>query len=201
MSAVAAPPVRLDEHANGILMSPEEYDAVEDWDPGFRYELIHGVVVVNPIPLEGEVDPNEELGRWLRNYGEGHPLGRSLDATLPERYVYLPDGSRRRADRIVWIGLGRRPRPKEDVPTIVIEFVSEGKRDWLRDYVDKRTEYSELGVPEYWIIDRFRRRMTVYRPESEQVVTEDQTYETPLLPGFQLPLASLLEIADAWKQE
>lgn len=63
----------LDATANGIVMTQEEFDAIEDWDDRYRYELVHGVVVVSPIPLEGEADPNEELGRWLRNYRDEHP--------------------------------------------------------------------------------------------------------------------------------
>jgi Uma2 family endonuclease len=56
-------------------------------------------------------------------------------------------------------------------------------------------------VREHWIIDRFRRRMIVVRggadPVTEIVITEQDTYTTPLLPGFELPLAQLLAIADA----
>jgi Uma2 family endonuclease len=55
-------------------------------------------------------------------------------------------------------------------------------------------------VSEYWVIDRFRRSLTVYRnTPSELVVREAETYQTPLLPGFELPLAQLLAAADAWE--
>ena len=54
---------------------------------------------------------------------------------------------------------------------------------------------------EYWIIDRFRRCMTVVRggadPVTELVITAQDTYTTPLLPGFELSLAQLLAVADA----
>ncbi|MDX1944706.1 MAG: hypothetical protein SFU86_04800 [Pirellulaceae bacterium] len=40
----------------------------------------------------------------------------------------------RRRDRALWIGLGRLPDPKVDLPTIVVEFVSPGRRNFLRDY-------------------------------------------------------------------
>jgi len=50
----------------GTLMTPEEFDAAEvDPDDGSRYELIHGVLVVTPIPADAEVGPNELLGHWL----------------------------------------------------------------------------------------------------------------------------------------
>ena len=96
------------------------------------------------------------------------------------------------------------PDPAVDTPTILIEFVSEAKRDWQRDYVDKRREYMAIDIAEYWIIDRFRRTMTVFlnQPDGprEQLVRENEVYRTPLLPGFELPLARLLAVADRWQK-
>ncbi len=158
---------------------------------------------MSPIPLENEADPNEELGRWLRNYQESHPQGSVLNATLAERTVHTRQ-NRRRADRLIWAGLARLPR-KNETPTIIAEFVSAGKRDWKRDYEEKRDEYLEVGVREYWVIDRFQRKLTVFRRQGGQVkkqmVSEKQTYTTDLLPGFELPLAKLLALADRWPEE
>ena len=90
-----------------------------------------------------------------------------------------------------------------DLPTIAIEFVSRRTRDRDRDYVEKRREYLELGILEYWIIDRFQRIMTVFRKPpaepAEQVLKADGIYRTPLLPGFELPLADLLARSDRWE--
>jgi hypothetical protein len=62
----------------------------------------------------------------------------------------------------------------------------------------------ELGIGEYWVIDRFRRIMTVVRngPKGPQVqiIREQETYSTSLLPGFELPLARVLEMADRFDQ-
>jgi Uma2 family endonuclease len=185
----------------GLLMTPEEFDAITEYDDLYSYELIRGVLVVNPIPSEQEAEPNELLGFFLNLYREQHPQGAALDLTLPGRYVRLPE-SRRKADRVIWAGLGRRPNPRDDVPAIVVEFVSKGKRNWRRNYIEKRREYLELGILEYWIIDRFRRILTVVRNDpagaAETVIPEDGTYRPPLLPGFELPLARLLAAADAW---
>jgi Uma2 family endonuclease len=183
----------------GLLMTPEEFDAIEEWDETYRYELVNGVLIVNPIPLPEETGPNELLGRYLLNYQEAHPKGEALDYTLPQQYVNTPR-SRRQADRLIWTGLGRLPNVRRDLPTIAVEFVSAGRRNQRRDYVDKRREYMEVGIREYWIFDRFRRTLTVIhnRPEGEQeqVVAEHQTYQSPLLPGFEVPLARLLEAGD-----
>lgn len=198
MSIASLP--RLDFGSAGARMTPEEFDAVEDWDDSYTYELIGGVLVVSPIPSEAEASPNEQLGFLLRLYAETHPQGSSLDETLPERYIRTHN--RRRADRVICAGLGRRPDPKADIPTIAVEFVSPGKRNWLRDYIEKRDEYLAAGVMEYWVIDRFRRTMTVHSRTptgpAEVVVPETGTYHTDLLPGFELPLARLLAAADRW---
>jgi Uma2 family endonuclease len=204
MSVLDTPIIlKLTPELAGILLSPEEFDAVEECDELYNYELVHGVLIVAPPPAIGEREPNDQLGYLLRSYKDHHPQGTALDLTVPEHLIRTPD-SRRRADRVIWTGLGRIPNTRQDQPTIAIEFVSASKRDFQRDYIDKRDEYLQAGVLEYWIIDRFRRRMTVIRGGADQVtemvVTEQATYTTPLLPGFALPLAQLLAVADAIEQ-
>jgi Uma2 family endonuclease len=200
--SIATPAVRrlrLGPHSAGLLLTPAEFDRAR-FQEGSRYELINGVLVVSPTPSPKERRPNEELGRWLWDYQEEHPQGSSMDATLQEQTIETKQ-NRRRADRAIWAGLGRDPEEGE-VPTIVVEFVSAGKINQERDYVAKRAEYREIGVREYWVIDRFRRTLTVFNfggeSDQEQVISEKQNYETPLLPGFVLPLARLLTLADRW---
>src|SRR5688572_5739978 len=86
----------LDANANGLLMTREEFDAIEadDCDRRFRYELLNGVVIVSPPPSDGEVGPNDDLGYLLRKYQET-PEGKALDATLYEREVLTSTGIRR----------------------------------------------------------------------------------------------------------
>jgi Uma2 family endonuclease len=188
----------------GVRMTPEEFDAIEDYDENYRYELVNGVLVVNPIPLAEETGPNELLGHWLLIYKTSHPNGKALDHTLPQQYVRTSTG-RRIADRLIWAGLGRQPNVRKDVATIAVEFVSAGRRSKQRDYVDKRPEYMETGIAQYWIIDRFQRTMTVIdnlpTGSREQVVAEKEIYRPLLLPGFEIPVALLLEAADEWAQE
>lgn len=184
----------------GALLTPEEFDTAEHFDDTYRYELIYGVLVVSPYPLPTERGPNEMLGHWLLTYREQHPQGAALHLTLHEQEIQTRE-NRRRADRAIWAGLGRLPNVEEDMPTIVVEFVSAARKDRQRDYEEKRKEYLEIQVVEYWIIDRFRRLMTVYRrADQEIVVKENDLYTTPLLPGFELSLARLLQVADALKR-
>jgi Uma2 family endonuclease len=93
------------------------------------------------------------------------------------------------------------PRRRE-MPTIVFEFVSEGRRCQERDYIEKRDEYLSCGVREYWVIDRFEHMMTAFIATGtsfkKRVLSRRQVYKTPLLPGFELPLARLFALADSW---
>jgi len=196
--STAQVPTALGPELAGTLMGPEEFDAVTESTEGFIYELIHGVLVVTPPPLEGERGPNDELGFLLRFYQFQNPDSANLDDTLPEQLVRTQI-NRRRADRVIWAGLKRQPDPRVDVPTIVVEFVSAGKRNRRRDFLEKRDEYLAIGVTEYWVIDRFRRQMTVYRSgQPEILIAEKEVYRAPLLPGFELSLAHILVVADRY---
>jgi Uma2 family endonuclease len=194
--------LRLGPTSAGLLLTLKEFDRAR-FRRGWRYELIHGVLVVSPIPSEQERDPNEELGYWLRQYRDSHPQGSSLDVTLGEHEIQTKK-NRRRADRVIWAGLGRLPEDR-DPPTIAVEFVSAGKINQERDYIAKRAEYREIGVRQYWVIDRFRRSLTVYdfsgEKDQEHLIPEGQKYATPLLPGFELDLARLLALADRWAKK
>lgn len=194
--------MELGPRSAGIRMTAREFDAAV-FDENWRYELIDGVLVVSPIPFNAEVDPNEELGRLLRNYQESHPSGAALNRTLYERHVN-GGPNRRRVDRLIWAGLGRLPKLDEP-PTIVVEFVSKAKRSHLRDYEEKRREYEKLRIPEYWVFNRFEKSLTVFvlagTRYRKQVLGVTEKHSTPLLPGFEVPIARLLKLANRWGDE
>ena len=106
--------------------------------------IVHCAVllVVSPIPLEAERDPNEELGHWLRTYQESHPEGKILDKTLPEQTV-LTGENRRRVDRILWIGLGRLPSP--DVTSANIHVTHRERQSYKIRAEDRRDQALALG--------------------------------------------------------
>lgn len=192
-------PERLGPAANGTLMTPEEFDAA-DFDPPFRYELLQGVLVVSPPPLLNERDPNDELAYWLRAYQRDHPEGHHLDLTAAQHELRIGP-QRRTADRVIWCGLGRLPRPDEP-PQIVLEMVSAGRRNREQDYEEKLREYPTIGVREYLVFDRFQTKLTVYLFQvgkaRKKVLGRKDVYTTPLLPGLELPLGPLFDLANRW---
>ena len=82
MSVLEAPIIlKLAPELAGILLSPEEFDAVEECDELYNYELVHGVLIVAPPPAIGERGPNDQLGYLLRSYKTIIP--RELPSTSP----------------------------------------------------------------------------------------------------------------------
>lgn len=198
MSTIEHSPV-ISRDWNGTLMTPEEFDAGTDWDPEFSYELINGVLIVTPYPAASERGMNDFLAQQLLNYQDNHPEGSHLNLTLPEHTLATGE-NRRRADRVIWCGLDHFPDVMRDMPQVVIAMVSADRRDRRRDYETKRSEYSQIGVLEYWIIDRFQRRVTIVRfdesGETEARLSESEILNTPLLPGLEVRLARLFATAD-----
>ncbi len=181
----------------GIQMTEDEFIAHDDWEIGPRYELIQGVLIVSPAVSGAERFPNDELGYWLRTYRDANPG--IIDDTAYECDVRTSHGIRR-VDRAVFMNLGRAPKSIGDVPAIIVEFVSYGKRNIQRDYFDKRDEFLALGVKEYWVVDRFDRTLVVFSGATNDPQVRrfpaSENYTTPLLPGFVLPLQELFDIAD-----
>ena len=82
------------------------------------------------------------------------------------------------------------------VPDLVFEIVSQGRKNRIRDYEEKRDEYERVGVKEYVIVDRFEHRLSVLRLTGgafvESILEPDDTYSTPLLPGLEISLTGIL---------
>ena len=78
-----------------------------------------------------------------------------------------------------------------------MEIVS--KSSAHRDYNEKPEDYFAAGVREYWIIDRFKRLLTVLTRAADgwdrREYGPDQPHVTPLLPGFALLAGPLFDAA------
>ncbi len=140
------------------------------------YELMNGELVELP-PESGE---NIEIAnflfalllpiigyRRLRGHGLelevwGEPKNRYPDLTII-REEHLEQLKRRNTIR-----LSMAP------PLLVIEVVSPGEANRERDYTDKRKQYQDRGISEFWIIDPQDRVITVLQIENGKYVTGGQ---------------------------
>ncbi len=53
-------------------------------------------------------------------------------------------------------------------PLLVIEVVSPGEIPRERDYIAKRTQYQDCGIPEYWIVDPQTKTILVLELDSDK---------------------------------
>ncbi|MGZ3357377.1 MAG: Uma2 family endonuclease [Isosphaeraceae bacterium] len=81
----------------------------------------------------------------------------------------------------------------------MVEIVSHGRRAKQRDYEEKREEYLELGIREYWIVDPEERHVVVLNRIEDQgqvswsecMFTGAELIQSALLPGFQAAVSDL----------
>lgn len=84
-------------------------------------------------------------------------------------------------------------------PALVLEVVSSSDTDVRshhRDYVDKRQEYAQRGIPEYLIIDPIAAKVLILNlvnyAYKEHRFTGDEQLVSPLFPSLNLSCESLL---------
>ena len=142
-------------------------------DDGNKYEVVRGALFVTPPPsVEHEVII-ARLTRLLDPYVIAQNLGMVFHA----RAVVRRRGSEVEPDLYVSHDLRSSGIRHENdwertpLPSLVVEVQSKTTR--RRDLNEKRAYYLEdVGVPEYWIVDRQRRIIRVARPGSEDVELE-----------------------------
>lgn len=140
-------------------MSLEEYLSFDD-GTDTRYELVDGILV----DMGAESDINVVIGSLLfsvflqfapyyclRRGTEMAVSGSAANTRYPDFMVVTEAGAK------ALVGKKRSLITSEmPAPLLVVEVVSSSdtnQQSRERDYVDKRQEYAQRGIPEYWIID------------------------------------------------
>lgn len=100
------------------------------------------------------------LLRALDAFVEPRSLGVVLFAPLP---VWLSPKEYREPDLIFNFAERHAQRTKKyyELADLVMEVVSDDKRSHQRDHDDKRRDYAQAGIREYWIVDPQQKRVTV----------------------------------------
>lgn len=186
----------------GLPFTWEEYKSA-DYEPGFRYELIDGRLVVAAMPKPKHAGILSWIYDELFGYGRRHRhvfdfispssevvvhLRAAVTAPQPDISVYRDfPHARLDDDDFDWDQVS---------PIIVVEVVSPDSSD--KDFFRNVTLYELVAsIREYWIVNPRdginKRRVHVYRRRGEKwlkpiVLNMGETYTTKLLPGFRLRL-------------
>jgi Uma2 family endonuclease len=132
----------------------EEYLAYNDGTENF-YELFNGELIEVP-PESGQ---NVQIANRLLlifamlvgiDRVRGHGLELEVRGKPKSRYPALTIIQPEHVQLLAKRNTIRLTMPP---PALVVEVVSPGELQWERDYVAKRAQYEDLGIPEYWIIN------------------------------------------------
>lgn len=190
MSLVA---LKLGPQDAGRALSAEEFAAADYQEP-FIYERVKGRLVVMSPAGPGHRGVSRPFRRQLGLYWGLHPD--LVDDVDVEGWVSTSPDDDRIPDICVYLaGSSSHLVVPQRVPDLIFEFVSQDRSDQERDYIDKRAEYHAIRVREYVIVDRFKQQVLVLTWKrgdySERVLSRDETYATPLLPGLAVSLAEV----------
>ena len=163
---------------------------------GKRYEIIDGELYVTPSPQFAHQISVTRMTRYLSAFVEDNHLGlvfvAPFDVVFSQFDVVEPD--------ILYVSKARSEvltrKNVQGAPDLVIEVVSESTAKI--DRTIKLKLYARFGVLEYWIFDPNGPSAKIYRRQHgalELVATlgPNDSFTTPLLPGFSLPLKKLVE--------
>jgi Uma2 family endonuclease len=136
------------------FQSFEEYLSYDDGTDNL-YELFNGELI--PVPPDSGV--NVEIAtllllKFALTVGHRRVRGHGLELEVRgEPRNRFPDLTVIREEHIELLRQRNTIRLSMPPPMIVVEIVSPGEVQRNRDYVAKRMQYQDLGVPEYWIVD------------------------------------------------
>lgn len=179
------------------FQSFEEYLAYDDGTENL-YELFNGELIAVPpesgfnVGIAGFLFVHFALrlghlrvrGHGLELEVRGEPRNRFPDLTII-RQEHIPQLIRRNTIRLSMVP-----------PVLVVEVVSPGELQHDRDYVAKRGQYQDLGIPEYWLIDPQQQTITLLYLQSsiyvESVFRGAEPIISPQFPELALTAEQIL---------
>lgn len=155
-----------------------------------RYEIIAGELFVTRSPHRRHQQVCGKIFRQLDAWSETSGLGEAIVAPgliFSESDSVIPD--------LVWVTQERLRQIEDEAghltsaPELIVEVLSPGQFNERRDKEAKLKLYSIQGVQEYWIVDRFKKQVSVYRRKKGRLMLvetflNDDHITSPLLPNF-----------------
>jgi Uma2 family endonuclease len=133
----------------------------------------------------------QQLANWVDIDGSGIGLDSSTGFKLPNGADRSPDASWVKLERWNTLTEEQQERFVPLCPDFVVGLRS--RTDSLQILQDKMQEYIDNGAALGWLIDCKRRRVYIYRPQSEvERLDNPKTVSgDPVLPGFILDLSKI----------
>ncbi|GAB4276199.1 MAG: Uma2 family endonuclease [Oscillatoriaceae cyanobacterium] len=164
---------------------------------GNRYEIIDGDLFVTRAPSWKHQEVCGRIFAALDAWSVSTGLGRAAIAPgviFSDADNVIPD--------VVWASNARLEMLLDTAghltgaPELIVEVLSPGKENQLRDKEAKLKLYSSRGVQEYWLVDWQLQEIQVYRRESVRLMLvatwlNRDSISSPLLPSFSCAIASL----------
>jgi Uma2 family endonuclease len=172
-------------------------DMVEKLPAESRYELrnYHLLEMPSPKPKHQRVvfRLGKQLDDFIRNNNLGEVFLSPLDVVFQKGDTVQPD--------LIFVAAENAHLVKESyiagAPDLLVEVVSKGSV--ARDYIEKRNDYEQFGVKEYWIIDSLNETIWIYaldessKYELYSYAEEGAVAKSKLWPDFELKHEAIFE--------
>jgi Uma2 family endonuclease len=176
------------------LLTVEDYRATPE---GTRYQLIEGeLYAMSPSPRYTHQAIIWNFSQIFGRYLQQHPVGRAFVAPFD---VYLSPNDVVQPDVFFLANEGLKSLQDDGVhgaPDLVIEILSPSTAQL--DKKQKRRIYARAGVKELWLVDPLLLQIQRYdfardTAKPVQLIEEDETFSTPLLPGLAFSAADIFK--------
>ena len=185
----------MNQTINPIRWTIYDLDALPE-NEGIRREIIDGELFVTRAPHWKHqsiiTNISTSLHEWSKTY---------FGFVIPSPGI-IPSKEDSVIPDLVWVSNERLAAIEDDAghftdfPELVVEVLSAGERNIHRDKKAKLKLYSQGGVREYWIVDRFNQQLEVYRQEKGQLtlvetLTATDSLTSPLFTNFCLSISQV----------
>ena len=165
---------------------------LSDPPEGAHYELSGGELIAVPGAgyrheyVKGNV--HRLLNNWDPDAGHGRVFGESM-FTLSVDTARQPDVAFVTNDRVSGVSIDDNLIPF--VPNLAVEVIS--RSEAAEDAERKVQQYLAAGVTEVWQVYPESRVVHIRTTGSIREIRENQTLESPVLPGFSAPVSTFFE--------
>ncbi len=197
MSASLALPRMPDKIILDPVLSNKEFEELCAANGSLRLERTgDGVILVNApagsATSGGNGEINYQLFAWWRTHRKGKAYDSSVGAFLPDGSALNPDAAYVTAEQLRSLRARDLDHFLPFAPAFVIELLS--KIDSVIEAERKMLRWMENGVQLAWLVNLYKRTVTVYEAGKEtRVETESKVAGTGPIAGF------VLEFEEVWR--